>query len=166
MGVWSDAVADGAFLPEDGASCPRATGGFGRLRREPQSRKSQGAARQDRSRSAGHGRRIAENADMSKPITLTITHHLGRAEALSRVKSGVESAKSTPLPLSVEYAEWQDNIMNFRIRALGVNCLGTITVLDETVRLDLVLPAVLGFVADKVISVVRARAQILLGQRR
>jgi hypothetical protein len=103
---------------------------------------------------------------MSKPVTLTLTHHLGQAEAINRIKSGVESTKSMSLPLTVEFAAWQDNVLNFRVRALGVNCLGTITVLEDIVRLDVVLPAILGYVADKILNVVRSKAQILLAPRR
>ncbi len=103
---------------------------------------------------------------MSKPVTMTLTHHLGQAEALRRVQSGVESAKAMRLPVAVEYTAWQDNVLNFRIGALGVNCNGTITVMEETVRLDVVLPAVLGYVAKKYLSAVRAKAQVLLGAGR
>ncbi|MBB3971627.1 hypothetical protein GGR24_000260 [Hansschlegelia beijingensis] len=66
------------------------------------------------------------------------------------------------LPLTIEEDSWADNVLQFRVSAMGQSCLGQIEVLPEMVKLEVTLPGVLGFFADKCMSVVRKRAQLLL----
>ncbi|MFJ5488094.1 polyhydroxyalkanoic acid system family protein [Hansschlegelia beijingensis] len=99
---------------------------------------------------------------MSKPVTMTVSHQLGQEQAIKRIKDGIVKAKNMSLPLTIEEDSWADNVLQFRVSAMGQSCLGQIEVLPEMVKLEVTLPGILGFFADKCMSVVRKRAQLLL----
>ncbi len=72
---------------------------------------------------------------MAAPLTVSIPHSLGRAEALSRLKSGLEGLPQAGL-VTVEQQAWADNKMTFLVRALGQSVPGSLEVLDDAVRLE------------------------------
>lgn len=102
---------------------------------------------------------------MSKPITMSMTHHVGQEEAVKRIKAGVEAVKSKPLPVSIEATDWQGNTLNFRIGALGMRCHGTVIVNETDLKLDVHVPLALSFIIDKYLSIVRTKTQVLLGSK-
>ena len=55
---------------------------------------------------------------MAAPLTVSIPHSLGRAEALSRLKSGLEGLPQVGV-VTVEQQAWADNKMTFLVRAQG-----------------------------------------------
>ena len=73
---------------------------------------------------------------MSAPLVISIPHQLGRAEAVRRLKTGLARAASSVPILSVEQERWQDDRMDFRVRALGQVAAGIVDVAREKQRLE------------------------------
>src|SRR6185295_203790 len=101
---------------------------------------------------------------MSAPLVVSIPHTLGRAEALRRLKSGLEGMPQAGL-LTLEQQGWTDNRMSFMVRALGQSVPGSLEVLDDSVRLEVVLPGLLLKLWEPLKTVLLGRAKLLLEKK-
>ena len=101
---------------------------------------------------------------MAAPLTVSIPHSLGKAEAQRRLKSGLESLPQAGL-LQVDQQAWIDNRMTFNVRALGQSVPGSLEVLDDAVRLEVVLPALLMKLWEPLKTVLLGRAKLLLEKK-
>ena len=103
---------------------------------------------------------------MSKPVVISIPHRFGKDEALSRIKSGFDRARSQfKQLLTVEEEVWSGDHLQFRIRALGQSAKGTIDVGQDHVRLEVTLPWLLAALADKIVPAVRKEGTRMLEQK-
>ena len=85
---------------------------------------------------------------MSKPLVVSIPHHLGKDEALRRLKSGLaEVGTSFGHLFSVKEQLWTGNHLQFQVSALGQEVSGSIDVADDCVRLEVFLPWLLAMLA-------------------
>ena len=83
---------------------------------------------------------------MAKPLTVSIPHQLGVAEARRRLESGLAEMTAklppgTPLPLSTT---------------------GSLQVLADAVKMEIVLPGILGLLAGKIGGRLKDEGQKLL----
>jgi hypothetical protein len=103
---------------------------------------------------------------MSKPLVVSISHSLGREEAVRRLKSGLGSVPATFQQLLAvqEEVSTGDNL-RFRISALGQVASGAIDVADDHVRLTIVLPWLLAKFAEKIQSLVGNQTKLMLEKR-
>ena len=101
---------------------------------------------------------------MSAPLVVSIPHTLGRAEALRRLKSGLEGMPQAGL-LTLEQQGWTDNRLNFMVRALGQSVPGSLEVQDDFVRLEVVLPGLLLKLWEPLKTVLLGRAKLLLDKK-
>ena len=103
---------------------------------------------------------------MSKPITVSIPHRLGKDEARRRVETGLASLRShLSSVLSVDEEVWSGDALAFKASALGQQTSGTVTVAEDHVQVDVMLPWALGLLAEKVTSLIRARGQLMLDKK-
>jgi putative polyhydroxyalkanoic acid system protein len=98
------------------------------------------------------------------PLTVSIPHTLGRAEAVRRLKAGLEGLPQAGL-LSVEQQAWDDNRMTFVVRALGQAVPGSLDVEDNAVRLEVELPGLLLRLWEPLKNVLMGRAKLLLEKK-
>jgi Putative polyhydroxyalkanoic acid system protein (PHA_gran_rgn) len=71
------------------------------------------------------------------PIVVTIPHRHGKAEAMRRVKAGIESARARyPAQLKVAEEKWEGDRLTFRAAALGQPVTGTIDIAEDNVRAE------------------------------
>src|SRR5688572_8291332 len=85
---------------------------------------------------------------MPTPITLSIPHQLGRAEARRRIETGFAKVVDVvPGSPSTCNQRWEGDRLIFNVAAMGQNVSGVITVLDATVAMEIELPGVLGMIA-------------------
>ena len=104
-----------------------------------------------------------ESARMSKPITITIPHQLGTAEARRRVEEGFgQLIGQAGGALSNVQKTWSGDTLNFSAQAMGQTISGALLVMDQSVRMDLVLPGLLGMIAGKITGQVKKQGQLLL----
>ncbi|MGD0148279.1 MAG: polyhydroxyalkanoic acid system family protein [Xanthobacteraceae bacterium] len=103
---------------------------------------------------------------MSKPLVVTIPHRLGQEEAVRRLKSGLRSAEEKfGQFFSLQEETWADNRLQFRVTALAQTASGIIDVLDDHVRLEVVLPWLLAKVAETIQPLIRKEGTLLLEKK-
>jgi hypothetical protein len=56
---------------------------------------------------------------MSEPLVITISHKLGKEEALRRIKPALGGASKNFPVLTVEEETWSGDRLDFRVRAIG-----------------------------------------------
>jgi len=99
---------------------------------------------------------------MSAPLVVSIPHHLGREEAVRRLKTGLGRAAASIPVMQVEEERWSGDTLNFRIRALGQIAIGQVDVTDDHVKVQVVLPWLLQRFAEMAQATIRKRGQLLL----
>jgi hypothetical protein len=100
---------------------------------------------------------------MPKPLEITVSHQLGKADAKRRVDASIAKiqAQLAGFASSVEQA-WDGDRLRFRIGALGQTVAGEIEVLDDMLRIVVDLPGILGLLGGKIADRVRQQATLLL----
>jgi hypothetical protein len=102
---------------------------------------------------------------LSAPLVVTIPHNLGQAEATRRLQAGLGSvSRDFGGVLTVEEQCWVENVLSFRVKAVGQTVTGTVHVLEQEVRLALELPWLLRHIADRFLPRIKQQATILLGK--
>jgi len=103
---------------------------------------------------------------MSKPLFVSIPHHLGKDEAARRLKAGLGGARSQFGHLfTVQQETWTGDHLEFRVSALGQVVSGTIDVLDIAVNLQVVLPWLLAKVAEAIQPLIRKEGTLMLEKK-
>ncbi|CAO3448944.1 MULTISPECIES: polyhydroxyalkanoic acid system family protein [unclassified Azospirillum] len=103
---------------------------------------------------------------MPKPLTLSIPHSLGRAEAKRRLVDGMGEARArlSAVAASVDDS-WTDDRLNFRVVALAQTIAGHIDVLDDSVEMEVQLPWALALLADKIKNKVSRQGTLMLEKK-
>ena len=99
---------------------------------------------------------------MSEPLVVMIPHKLGKEEAVRRIKPALSKASSSFPVLNVEQETWTGDRMDFRVRALGQIAAGRVDVTEDQVRLEVTLPWLLQKFAERVLTTIQGRGQVLL----
>lgn len=103
---------------------------------------------------------------MAEPLTVSIPHRLGKAEALRRIQDGLKRARTDySRILAVEHETWTGDSVDFQVRALGQTARGTIEFFDTELRLTITLPWLLSKLAGTFIPQVRREATLLLEKK-
>jgi hypothetical protein len=103
---------------------------------------------------------------MSEPLVVTISHRLGKDEALRRIKGGLGRVKTEFGSLiALEQADWSEDRLSFCARSLGQRAFGTIDVDDGAVRLEVTLPWLLARFAKAAQRVIGEKGQLLLEKK-
>lgn len=108
----------------------------------------------------------AVHRGMSKPITLTIPHELGRVEARRRIDDGFASFSQHMGAVAGALSKsWNGDRLNFKFAALGQDISGTVDVEDAAIRLEVLLPGMLGMIAGRVKGRLKKESQLLLEKK-
>lgn len=103
---------------------------------------------------------------MSQPLVVLIPHRLGKAEAVRRLKSGLDGTRPhLSRLLTVQEEVWNDDQLRFQVSALGQVASGTIEVADDHVRLEVMLPWLLALLADKLKPAISAQGRSMLEKK-
>lgn len=95
------------------------------------------------------------------PLTVSIPHSLGRAEAKTRLASGLQRLPAMG-GVALEHQDWAGDRMDFVVRAFGFSAPGLLEVTDDAVRLQIELPQLLRKFAKPVQNALIERARLLL----
>jgi hypothetical protein len=104
---------------------------------------------------------------MSTPITITIPHKLGRAEARSRVEASLGRFKDQMSKAGmgrIQHA-WSEDKLGFHAQAFGQNITGRIDVRDSEVKIEVDLPAFLAAFANKIAGRLKKEGALLLEKK-
>ncbi len=102
---------------------------------------------------------------MSKPLTVTIPHSLGPAEARRRLDEGFAKIAAQFGENAKLAKDWNGDRMGFSVSALGQTITGHLDVLADSVRLEVVLPGILGLMAGKIRGKVETQGRLLLEKK-
>jgi hypothetical protein len=99
----------------------------------------------------------------TEPITVTISHRLGRDGAKRRIDEGLASirAEVAPYVKTLEFT-WHDYSLDFRVVAMMQTITGRIEVYEDFVRIELELPRLLHLLAKTIAGRIENRAAALL----
>ena len=98
-----------------------------------------------------------------EPITVTISHKLGRDGAKRRIDDSLGQIRSEVATYvkTLDYA-WRDYTLDFRVVALMQTITGRIEVYEDFVKIDLELPRLLHLFAKTIQGQLQHRAAALL----
>ena len=103
---------------------------------------------------------------MSDPVTVTISHRLGKAEAVRRIKEGFARTNVNLGPMiAIEQHTWEGDTLRFRLRALGQTAAASIEVLEDALRIEVSLPWLLARAAKRLLPILRKEATRLLEKK-
>ena len=103
---------------------------------------------------------------MSKAITLTLPHELGRAEARRRIDEGFAGfAQHMGGVAGALTKAWDGDRLSFALQALGQGISGTIDVEDRAIRLEVLMPNILALMANKLKGRLKSEGQLLLEKK-
>jgi Putative polyhydroxyalkanoic acid system protein (PHA_gran_rgn) len=86
---------------------------------------------------------------MATPITITIPHQLGRAEARRRIEAGfTKLIHQVPGSSGASSERWEGDRLTFGVAVMGQRVAGVIEVLETAVTMEIELPGLLGMIAS------------------
>lgn len=100
----------------------------------------------------------------TEPITITISHRLGRDEAKRRIDSGLGTirAEVAPYVRSLEYQWDGDYTLGLHASAMMQTIAGRIEIYEDSIRIELALPALLHLIARTISGRIEKTAAALL----
>ena len=102
-------------------------------------------------------------ASVSENVSVTISHRLGKGEAVKRLKEGFARADGhLGTIIAIEQQTWDGDTLRFRLRALGQTAAASIEVLDDALRIEVSLPWLLAKAANRLLTALRQEAARLL----
>jgi len=103
----------------------------------------------------------------TEPVTVTISHRLGRDEAKRRIDSGLGTIRNelAQFVKSLDYT-WENYRLDFRATAMFQTITGRIEVYEDFVKVELGLPRLLHMVAKTIAGRIEKTATALLEKPR
>ena len=103
---------------------------------------------------------------MATPITISVPHQLGRAEARRRVEAGfAKIIHVLPGSSGTCNEQWDGDRLTFGVAAMGQTVTGVVNVLDAAVTMEIEWPGVLGMIAGGLSDRLRKVGQLLLTEK-
>ena len=103
---------------------------------------------------------------MATPISISIPHQLGRAEARRRIEAGfTKMIKQLPGIGGACSESWQGDRLTFSVAAMGQAVAGVVHVLDATVTMEIEMTGVLGMIASRLKGRLQKAGQLLLAKK-
>lgn len=100
------------------------------------------------------------------PITITIPHKLGAAEARQRIDEGFEKLqRQFGGNLAEVEKRWKGDRLSFRAKAVGQVVSGWLDVGESQVKMEVFLPGLLGMLAGKIRGGLEKQGQLLLEKK-
>lgn len=97
------------------------------------------------------------------PVSISIPHQLGRAEARRRIEAGFGSfVRQLPGGSGRCSERWDGDRLTFSASGLGQAVSGTVDVRDTAVLMELELPGVIGVIARALKGRIQKAGQLLL----
>jgi hypothetical protein len=105
---------------------------------------------------------------MARPVSITISHELGREAAVARLRGGIDRVRDKLGLVKMQLVEesWSDDTLQFGVSALGQTVRGTLAVEETLVRVEVMLPWMLAVFAEKLKLGVERQGQLMLEKPR
>lgn len=102
---------------------------------------------------------------MTKPLVVTVSHSLGKEEAINRLRNGLARATSTLPMFNLEEEVWTGDKMTFKLRAMGHEAFGKVDVAEQDVRIEITLPWLLQRFGEMIQGAIKSKGQVLLEKK-
>jgi hypothetical protein len=103
---------------------------------------------------------------MPEPLVVSISHRLGRDEAVRRIKSGVAGARTQfGHLLTISEDAWEESRLSFHVSALGQAASGLIDVRETEVVLTVQLPWLLAKFAQAASKLIEREGMLMLEKK-
>ena len=103
---------------------------------------------------------------MAKPVSVTVSHELGREGARVRIDGGIDKMMNSVAGGMLKLDKsWAGDTMTFEARAMGQTVTGHVEVEDQQVCIEVRLPLLLAGVADKLAGRLRTDGKLLLEKK-
>jgi hypothetical protein len=102
---------------------------------------------------------------MATPITISIPHQLGRAEARRRIEAGFAKMIHVLPGSGTRNEQWDGDRLTFGVATMGQTVTGVVNVLDAEVTMEIQLPGVIGMIAGGLSDRLRKVGQLLLTKK-
>ena len=99
------------------------------------------------------------------PIVVTIAHQHGKAEAMRRIKTAIQSALTRyEGKLKIAEEKWTEGHLDFRVAALGQPVTGKIDVGDDQVRAEVLLTWLMEHLTTPAEALIKEEGERALGE--
>lgn len=105
---------------------------------------------------------------MARPVTVTISHDLGKEEARRRVRDGFGrlQRQMTGGMMFKFTEEWTgDDTLTFQAKGFGQDITGQIDIFPQHVRIVVTLPGLLATIAETITGKVEKEGRLLLEKK-
>lgn len=103
---------------------------------------------------------------MAKPLTVSVSHDLGKREAIRRLTDGVAYIRTRfGDKIAITRNEWEGDRLNFMVSALKQTASGVIDVEENRVTLTVTLPFLLAMMVEKAKSLIQKEGTLLLEKK-
>jgi hypothetical protein len=103
---------------------------------------------------------------MAEPVVVSISHKLGKEEALRRLKDGLGRAKNEFGHLvQIDREEWTDSRLSLDLKAMSQSIRGNIDVAENFVRIEVMLPWLLARMATSAQAMIQKQATLMLEKK-
>ena len=103
---------------------------------------------------------------MAKPVTVTVSHELGREGARSRIDGGIDRMMGSIAGGMLTFNKtWNADRMLFDARAMGQAVTGHVDVADDHVTIEVKLPLLLAGMAEKLAGRIKTDGTLLLEKK-
>jgi Putative polyhydroxyalkanoic acid system protein (PHA_gran_rgn) len=102
---------------------------------------------------------------MNTPVTVSVKHCLGKAEAVRRLKSGFAHLRGNLALVAIEQEVWVGDTLRFHMHALGQSAAGTMEVLEDCVRIEVSLSWLLAKISERLLPSLRKETTLLLEKK-
>jgi hypothetical protein len=99
---------------------------------------------------------------MTAPIIVDLPHQLGAEEARRRLAGGIGKLEDH-IPGGAEvHSSWTGNRMDLKVGTMGQEIAAHIDVMEKIVRIEVVLPPMLGFFGKQIEALLRRQGAQML----
>ena len=103
---------------------------------------------------------------MAKPVTVTVSHDLGREGARARIENGIDGLLGSVAGGMLKFdRSWAGDTMSFEARAMGQHVTGSVEVREVDVTIEVRLPMLLAGMAEKLAGKIRTDGKLLLEKK-
>lgn len=103
---------------------------------------------------------------MNRPVSISIPHELGVAEARRRIDEGLgKLEKDVAGGLAQVRKHWEGDRMHFSARIMGQAVAGRLDVLERSIAMEIDLPPFLAMIADTIKGRLKKEGQLLLEKK-
>jgi putative polyhydroxyalkanoate system protein len=99
---------------------------------------------------------------MSSPISVDLPHNLGKEEARRRMEGGTGKLKEHIPGAADVQSSWQGDRLTLAIKAMGQEVTAHVDVADTVVRVEVMLPGMLGFFGKQIEGLLRKQGAQML----